>query len=129
MGDKVRTLPGGPDSPSDLPGGHDQRVDQYAGAVAYVFILASFTFAGLGRFGRGGALKDLHARFFIATDHQAALWIRLPGLDVELAKVVGFRRERLVVAIEPILTFVRLQIDLLEDAPNGRAAAGLGLPV
>ena len=90
MGDKVRTLPGGPDGPSDLPGGHDQRVDQHAGAVAYVFILASFTFAGLGRFGRGGALEDLHASFFIAADHQSALLIRPQRLDVELAKASAF---------------------------------------
>jgi hypothetical protein len=129
MGDTVRTLPGGPDGPSALPGGHDQRVDQYAGAVAYVCIRASFTFAGLGRCGRGGALKDLHARLCIAAEHQAALVIRLQGLDVELAQVVGFRRARLVVALEPIRTFVRRQIDRVEEAPNGRAADGLGLPV
>ena len=128
-GHKVRTLPGGPDGPSDLPGGHDQRVDQHAGAVANGLILASFTFARLGRFGRGGALEHLHARFFIATDHQAALLISPQRLDVELAHGVGFRRERLVVASEPIRTRVRLQIDLLEDAPHGRAADGIGLHV
>src|SRR4029453_9157514 len=110
MGDEVKDLPGGPDGPSDLSGGHDQRVDQHAGTVAYVLMLAAFTFAGLGRFGGGGVLEHLHASFFIAADHQAALLIRPERLDVELANGVGFRRERLVVAIEPIRTLVRLQI-------------------
>ena len=112
-GDEVRALPGGPEGPSDLPGGPDQRVDQHAGAVANVLRLASFTFAGLGRFGRGGALEHWHASFFIATDHHAALLISPQRLDVELADGVGCRRERLGVALEPLLTLVRLQLDLL----------------
>jgi hypothetical protein len=129
MGDKVRTLPGGPDGPSELPGGPDHRVEQDAGAVASVCIRASFTFAGLGRCGWGGARKDLQARLCIAAEPPSALLSRLQGLDVALAKVVGFRRARLVVALEPIRTLVRLQSDLVEDGPHGRAADGLGLPV
>jgi hypothetical protein len=125
-GAEGRALPGGPDGPSDRPGGHGQRVDPHAGPVADVRRHASCTVAGRGRCGWGGALAPVPASVFSAAAPHAALVIRPQRVAVELAPVVGLRRAWLVVALEPIRPLVRLQIDRLEDAPHGRAAEAIG---
>jgi len=72
----------------------------------------------LGRFGGGLALEHLPAGFFLAADQQTALLGGRQRLGAQLADGVSFGLKVLVVAIEPILTFVGLKIDILQDAPD-----------
>ena len=118
MGHEVSGLPGGPNGPGKLAGGHGQSIDQHPRAVADVLMLASLASARLGGFGRGFALEHLHTSFFIAADHQAPLLIGLQRLGVQIADVVGLGLKVFIVAIEPILTLVRLEIDVLQDPPD-----------
>jgi hypothetical protein len=64
----------------------------------------------LGRLGRGFAFQDLHASFVIAADHQTAFLVGLQCGDVEVAKCLRFGVKVLVVAVEPILALVRLEV-------------------
>jgi hypothetical protein len=50
------------------------------------------------------------------------LVIGLKRLGVQVADVVGLGIKVLIVAIEPVLTLVRLEIDLVQDAPDTGAA-------
>jgi hypothetical protein len=128
MGHKVRYLAGLTDAPGDLTRSHGQRVDQYPSAMANVFMFPPFPPALLGGFGRGFALQDLHAGLFITADHQAALLIERSRLGVELTDVMGFGIEIVIVAIEPVLTLMRLEINLLENATDV-GPADRGIPV
>src|SRR5215831_21330351 len=125
MSDKVRRLPRGPQGPSNVPRSHSQRVDQHPGAMADVLVFTSLAPARLSRFGGRFALQHLHTGFFIAADEQVALLIGRQRLDIELANRAGFRIEMLIVTVEPVLAFVRLQIDTVQDAPDARAAEGM----
>ena len=61
--------------PDDLAGGDDERGDQTTGAVADVFVLAFFGFAGLSQNRGMFSLEDLHAGFFVRADDQLAVLI------------------------------------------------------
>jgi hypothetical protein len=63
--------------------------------------------------------------FCIAADEQVALVIGRQRVDRERANRVGFRIEMLIVTVEPVRTFVRLQIDIMPDAPDARSADGM----
>ena len=93
--------------------------------MADVLVFTSLAPARLSRFGGRFALQHLHAGFFIAADDQVALLIGRQRLDIELANRAGFRIEMLIVTVEPVRTFVRLQIDSVQDAPDARSAEGL----
>src|SRR2546426_316687 len=118
MGHEIRGFAGTPNGPSNLASGYGQGVDQHPRAVADVLMFASLTPPRLGRFGRYFAFEDLHARFFIAADHQTALLIEGQRLGVQLTDGVGFGSKVLVVAMKPIRTFVRLKIDVVQDPPD-----------
>ena len=90
-------------------------------------MFASLAPAGLGGFGGGFALKHLHTGFFIAANHQAAVLVGLKCLSVKLANGVGFGIKVLIVAIQPVLTLMGLQIDVLQDTPDARATDGIGV--
>src|SRR5713101_1624217 len=122
MGYEIGGLARGPQSPGNLPGGHRQRVDQDARATANILMFAAFAPAWLGRLGGGFAFQHLHASFFITADHQAALLIGLKCLDVKLANGLGLGIKVLIVAVEPVFTLVRLEINILKDTPDAGAA-------
>ena len=116
--------------PHDLARGHDERSDQATRAVANVLMLAFFGFAGLDRNRGMLALEDLHAGLFVGADDQLAVLIQDGSLDVELADVLRLGVEVGIVAVEPIDTAVRLQVGLVEDAPDGRAMHRfVGVPI
>jgi len=81
-------------------------------------MFASLAPAWLCGFGGGFALQDLHAGFFVATDHQTALLEERERLGVKLADIVSFGIKILIVAVEPILALVRLEIDVLQNTPD-----------
>src|SRR5947199_3274329 len=115
MGQEVRRLAYRTDGPGNLAGGHCQRIDQHARPVSDVLMFSSLTPARLGRFGSGFASMHLHAGFSIAANYQTALLVELKRLGVELADGVGFGIKVLVVTVEPVLTCVGLEIDVLQD--------------
>ena len=127
MGHEISGRAGGPNGPGNLAGGHRQSIDQHPRAMADVLMLASLAPARLGGFGGGFALQHLHARLFIAADHQATLVIGLKRLGVQVADVAGLGIKVLIVAIEPVLTLVRLEIDVVQDTPDTGAADGSGV--
>ena len=113
MGHEIGRFAGAPDRPGNLTGGHCQRVDQHARAMADVFMFTSLTPTRLGRFGGGFALQHLHAGFFIAADHQAVLLVVFECLGIKLAYRSGFGIKVLIMAVEPVFALVGLQINLL----------------
>src|SRR5712691_2495550 len=118
MGHEIGGLTGGTDGPSELARGHRQGVDQHPRAMADVLMFTPFAPARLCRFGGRFALEHLHAGLFIAANHQAALLIGLDRLGVKLANSLGFGIKVLIVAIQPVLTLVRLEINVLKDTPD-----------
>ena len=118
MRHEIGGLTGRPNSPGNLTSGHRQRVDQDPRAVADVLMLASLATACLGGFGGGFALKDLPAGFFITADDQTALLGERQCRGVQLANGVGFGIKVLIVAVEPILALMGLEIDLVQDTPD-----------
>ena len=129
VGHKVGRFSGGTAGPGRPARGHGQRVAQHPRAVADVLVCTSLASAGLGRGGWCFALKHLPAGLCIAADHHAALVIYCQRVAVELAHLVGFRRKVRIVAVEPVRTLVGLQIDVLQEAPDARAAARIGVEV
>ena len=125
MPHKIRRLAGGPHGPGQLACGHRQRVDEDARAVADVLRFASLAPAGLGRFGGGFAFQDLPTGFFIAAHHQTTVLVGLKRLGVQLANGVGFGIKVLIVALQPVRTLMGLQIEVLQDTPEARAADGI----
>ena len=86
-----------------------------------------FTSPRLRRFGGGFALQHLHASFFIAAEHQTALGGVVKRFGIQLADGVGFGIKVLIVAVEPVRTLVGLEIDVLKDTPDTRAADRSGV--
>ena len=118
MGHEIGGRAGAPNGPGNLAGGHRQRVDQDARAVANVLMFTPFASPWLRRFGGGFALQHLHARFFIAAEHQTALGVVGERLGIQLADDVGFGIKVLIVAVEPVRTLVGLEIDVVQDTPD-----------
>jgi len=106
--------------PHDLAGGHDERSDQAAGAMADVFVLAFFGFARLDRNRGMLSLQDLHAGLFVATDDQFTMLIQDGSLNVQFANILSFGVEVGIVTVEPVDAAVRLEVGFVEDAPDGR---------
>ena len=90
--------------------------------MADVLMLAPLPPPRLGGFGGGFALEDLHARFFIAADHQTPVLVGVERLSVQLADGVGFGIKVLIVAVEPVLALVRFEINVVEDTPDAGTA-------
>ena len=125
MSHKVRRLTAGAYGPGNLAGRHGQRVDQHAGLATYVLVFTPLATPRLGWFGGRFALQHLHASFFIAADHQAALAISFQGLDVELTNGVGFGSKVFIMTVEPVLALVGLEIYFVQDTPDAGATDGL----
>jgi hypothetical protein len=118
MSHKVSRLTAGAYGPGNLAGRHGQRIDQHAGPTAYVLVFTPLATTRLGWLGGRFALQHLHASFFIAADHQAALAISFQGLDVELANGMGFGSKVFIMTVEPVLALVGLEVHLVQDTPD-----------
>jgi hypothetical protein len=127
MGHAISGRAGGPNGPGHLAGGPRSRMNQPPRAMAEVLMRASLAPACLGRFGRGFALQHLHARLCLAADHQAPLVLGLTGLGVQVADGAGLGITVLIVALEPVRTLVRLEIDVVQETPDTGAAEGRGV--
>jgi hypothetical protein len=127
MGHEIGGRAGAPDGPGNLARRHHQRVDQDARAVADVLMFTPFTSPWLRRFGGGLTLQDLHASFLIAAEHQATLGVGVERFGIQLADSVGFGIKIRIVAVEPIRTLVGLEIDVVQDTPDTRAANRVGV--
>jgi hypothetical protein len=130
MGREIHAGAGHAQIPHDLTRGHGERGDQAARAVTDVFVFAFFGFAWL-HWNRGVfALEDLHAGLFVAADDQLAVLIQDGGLDIQLADVLSLGVEIGIVAGEPVDAVMRLEVGLVQDAPDGGAIHGfVGMPV
>lgn len=124
---QVRGLTGGPDGPSHRARGHRPRVDQDAGAVAAVRMVASLAPARLGRCGGRFALQHVPAGFFIAADHQTAVLGGLERLGVPLAERVGLGLTGFLRALQPVCPLVGLAIHVVQETPEAGAADRLGM--
>src|SRR5262249_36994333 len=122
MGHKICGLARGPDRPGNLPGGHGQRVVQDSCTTTTIFMLTALSPPRLSRLGGGFALQHLHASFFITADHQAALLVGRKRFDVQLTNGGGLGLKVLIVAVQPVFTLVRLEIDIVQDTPEAGAA-------
>src|SRR6185295_2736757 len=128
MRHEIGGLPGGPKGPSDVACGHGPGMDQYPRTMADVLMVTPFAPARLGRFGGGFALEHWHAGLFVAAHHQAAVLLRLDRLGVKLANHGGLGINVLVVAMQPVLTLVGLEVKIVQDTPETGAADGIGVP-
>ena len=87
-------------------------------------VLAFFGLARLHGLGGIAALQNLHPRFFIRADHQAALWVNAQRLEIELTDIMRLGLEVRSVAVEPVHAPMRLEVGLLQDAPDAGVAQG-----
>jgi hypothetical protein len=90
-------------------------------------VLTSLAPPRLGRLGGRFALQYLHARFFIAADHQTPVLVGVERRGIQLADAVGFGIKVLIVAVEPVRTRVRLAINVRKNTPDTRAADRVGV--
>ncbi len=118
MGHEIRGFASSSDRPSNLASRDRQGVDQNSRAVADVFMFTSLATSRLGRLGGCFAFANLHPGFFIAADEQPALLVGFKRFGVKLTNVLGLGIKVLIVAIQPVLTLVRLEIDLLQNSPD-----------
>ena len=127
MRHEVSGRAGAPDGPGNLARGHRQGVEQHWRAVADILMLTALAPARLRGLGRGFALQDLHAGFFIAAEHQPALLVGRQSLGVQLANGLRFGIKVLIMAVEPIFALVRFEVDVVQDTPDAGAADRVGL--
>src|SRR5271156_739059 len=96
--------------PDDLTGGDTKGGQQGTGAVADVLELTLLNGAGAGRPGGVLPLKDLHPRLLVTGQYQAALLVETRGVEVQLANGLRLGVEIGVVAVEPVLATMGLEI-------------------
>src|SRR5439155_17425785 len=111
--------------PDHLARGHGERGNHRPRAMADVLKFAFLRLAGRNRLRGVLTLENLHAGLLVAADDQPSLLVQAGGIDVQPADGLGLGVEIWVVAVEPVNTLVRLEIGLVEDAPDGGAAHGL----
>jgi hypothetical protein len=73
--------------------------------------------------------ESLHAGLLIAAQDQLALLVQTRGVEVQPADVLGLGVEVRIVTVQPVDTLMRLQVDLIQDTPDGGSTrtGGLGL--
>ena len=114
-----------PQIPDHLPRGHDQRGQQGARAMADILMRAFFWLPRLDRLGGVAALQHLHAGLCIGADDHALLVVVTEGMAIELADRTRLGLEVWIVAVEPVHAPMRLEVGLLQHAPNAGATHGL----
>src|SRR5258707_9889284 len=95
--------------------------------MADVLVFAFFWLARLHRLGGVAALQHLHTRLFIGADDHASLLVEAQRLDIELTDSMRFGLEVWIMAVEPVHAPMRLEVCLLQDAPEAGATHGLQL--
>jgi len=93
--------------------------------MADVLVLTFFWLARLHRLGGVAALQNLHTRLFIGADDHASLLVEAQRLDIELTDIMCLGLEVWIVAVEPVHAPMRLEVCLLQDAPEAGATHGL----
>src|SRR5215831_10736887 len=93
--------------------------------MADILVLTFFGLARLHGLGGIAALENLHAGFFIGTDDEASFLVEAQRLEIELTDIIGLGFEVGIVAVEPVHAPMRLEVRLLQDAPDTGATDGL----
>jgi hypothetical protein len=65
--------------------------------------------------------------FFIAANQQPALLVGVKRFGVKLANGLGLGIKVLIVAVQPVLTLVGLEINVLKDTPDTGTADRIGM--
>src|SRR5262249_9438310 len=86
--------------------------------MADILVLAFFWRARLHGLSGIAALQNLHPRFFIGADDEASLLIEAQRLEIELTDILRLGLEVGIVAVEPVHAPMRLEVGLLQDAPD-----------
>ena len=120
----IRAGAGLAEMPHEVSRRDHERGQQRAYAVADVLMLALFRFARLHRLSGVGTLQNLHTRFFVGADNYAPLLIEAERIDIELTDIVCLGCEVCIVAVEPVHAPMRLEVRLLQDAPEAGATHG-----
>src|SRR6476619_2333880 len=90
-----------------------------------VLVLACCWLARLDGRGRIAALENLHPCFFISADDEASFLVKAQSLSIELTNILRLALKVGIVAVEPVHTPMRLEVGLLQDAPDAGATEGL----
>ena len=127
MGAKIEAGSGLAQIPNHLSRRHCERSHQSTCAQSRVFEFAFFRLAHLYQLRRRVALEDLHTGFFIAADHQSPLLVERGRVDIQLTNLsrLGFKVG--IVTVEPIDAFVRFEIGIIENPPDGGAVNFLSI--
>ena len=90
-----------------------------------ILVLAFFGLARLYGLGGKAALQNLHPRFFIRADDEAAFLVEVQRLAIELADRLRLGLKVRSVAVEPVRAPMRLEVGLLQNAPDAGATQAL----
>ena len=111
MGDEIVTGSRRAQIPRHLSRRHGERREQSARAMTDVLILASPSFPRLGLLGRVFRMQNLHPRLLVAADDQFAVLVELGCVDIQLTDPLSFGVEIGIMAVEPVDTLVRLEVE------------------
>src|SRR2546423_15095185 len=93
--------------------------------MADILVLALFRPPRLDGLSGIAALQNLHPRFFIGADDEASLLIEAQRLEIELTDSLRLGLKVGIMAVEPVHAPMRLEVHLLQDAPEAGATDGL----
>ena len=93
-------------------------MDEHACIAANVLVFSLLSPLRLSRLREDFSLKHLQATIVITTDYQAPLLIELKGVSIKPTNALSLGIKVWVMTIQSILTFVRLEIDILKDTPD-----------
>src|SRR2546423_4399109 len=93
--------------------------------MADILVLAFFWLARLDGLGGIAALQNLHPRFFISADDEASFLVKAQSMAIELTDILCLGLKVGIVAVEPVHAPMRLEVCLLQDAPDTGATQGL----
>src|SRR4029453_10366653 len=93
--------------------------------MADILVLAFFGRARWHGLGGKAALQNLHSRFFISADDEAGFLVEAERLEIELTDRLRLGLKVRIVAIEPVYAPVRLEVGLLQNAPDAGATQAL----
>src|SRR4029453_838100 len=93
--------------------------------MADILVLAFFGLARLHGLGGIAALENLHPRFFIRADDEAALLVEAQRMAIKLTDRICLGLKVGIVAVEPVHAPMRLEVGLLQDTPDAGATDGL----
>ena len=101
---------------------HREGRNQRLGVVTEILVLALRPVSGFREWGGMLAFEDLQAGLLIGRDDDFALLGERNGAHVELQNLLGLGVELGIVTRQPILAQMRLEIDGIQNSPNGGQA-------